>query len=141
MKVLIKSWADFIRNAVFLWASLVSVVSGSTYYLAVYEGFIKTHLLEIGIIVLFLVALVLLVYTFHSILKKVVAELRKDIESMKIASLKYEVRQFFDKYEHAECIPEKDAEHLFMLEEKRQHYGVNSFTQRKLRHLLEKNIG
>lgn len=131
---------QFLKNAVFLWSLLSSIVAGTAYYLTLHEAFIEAHALAIAVLCLMLTSSLLTYYTFSTRVKEAELKFYDGIRQLQIAQLKSDVDRYFKDHKDSKALSEDEAQYLYMLEERRQEYGVNSFTQRKIQNLLQKDI-
>ncbi len=131
---------NFLKNAVFLWGLLTSIVSGSIYYLSMHEVFITMHPLSVAILSLMLVSSLLMYFTFSMRVREVELKVDKGVRSLQVSQLKSDVDRYFKDHKDDASLVVDEAQYLYMLEERRQEYSVNSFTQRKIKMLLSKDI-
>ncbi len=131
---------NFLKNAVFLWGLLTSVVSGSIYYFSMHEVFITMHPLSVAILSLMLVSSLLMYFTFSMRVREVELRVDKGVRSLQVSQLKSDVDRYFKDHKDDASLAVDEVQYLYMLEERRQEYSVNSFTQRKIKMLLSKDI-
>ena len=131
---------DFLRNAVFLWTFGLSIVSGVLIYVDDLAPLVSDHVRD-----LITAAILLSLWTItHFVLSYKVSKVEKNIHSvlhqMRVSMVQSNVNYFYRTRFDCESLTEDDAKYLYSLEDEMESLGVNSFTQRKVEFLKQKNI-
>ena len=128
------NFVGYVRDLVFLWGTVIAVVTGSIFYYNEFEPILNTHRVEIFLGVLTIVSSLAVWFT----LSHKVAKVNRGLDSIHIALLKSDVDRFYSQHKDCQSLSDDDLKYLLMLQDKLSYYKINSFTQRKVDKLLSK---
>lgn len=123
---------QLLKNAVFMWGLLVSIVSGTAFYVTKYSEFITTHPLELGIIALIFT---LSLRTHLMVSTKVSAvEVKVDdgIKSLRVSLIKSSISAFYRCHKDKSTLSEDEGKQLYDLHEEMKSLGVNSYNEHRI---------
>ncbi|RUM90711.1 MAG: hypothetical protein DSZ27_08450 [Thiomicrospira sp.] len=137
---LLRNVAAKLRDMVFIWGTLSAIFIWAAKYYEGCEDCFGLYQVEMGLAVLTVVTSMIIWFVFTHKIERVNVKVEDGLKSVHIALLKSDVDRFYKDHKGDEFLIEDDAKYLYMLKDKLGYYGVNSFTQRKVDFLLQKDI-
>lgn len=159
---------NVVKNVMFLWGTFWVVFTGSMTYLSVVSDFVTSNFLEVisvsAVGILFTIAHFvhkkdhLKLHKQHDVLEskldKLVAMVTTTTDKaaskwedvidtqkhIRVKMLKADIDNLYRQLQDKDTITEDEAKYIYELDECRIELGVNSFTERKIKAMLEKDI-
>ena len=127
-------FVSYVRDLVFLWGTVVAVITGAFFYYDKCQPCLNFYSVEIFLGLLTIMSSLIVWFT----LSHKVAKVNSGLDSIHIALLKSDVDRFYSQHKDCQLLSDDDLKYLLMLQEKLEYYKINSFTQRKVDKLLSK---